>query len=196
VRNELAGQRAFAHGQRNPPAHVARAPAAVQSPLPRALRNATGDLSSSVDEARHRRPCEKRGMTAADLSDAHGETLQVAPPLVRDFGGRLASTGPITTLKVHEDNAPVRKALEESGHRRVLVVDGGGSLRRALPGDTLAALGAKNGWAGVVVWGCVRDADALAILDIGVKALGTNPRKSGKTGAGARDVVVRFGEVE
>lgn len=135
-------------------------------------------------------------MTTADLYDAHGEALQVALPLFRDFGGRLAFSGPISTVKVHEDNALVKKALEEPGHGRVLVVDGGGSLRCALLGDNLAALGAKNGWAGIIVWGCVRDADALATIDFGVKAVGTNPRKSGKTGAGARDVVLRFGEVE
>lgn len=132
----------------------------------------------------------------ADLYDAHGEALQVAAPLFRDFGGRLAFDGPISTLKVHEDNALVRKALEEAGAGRVLVVDGGGSLRCALLGDNLAALGAKNGWAGVVVWGCVRDVEALSGITLGVKALAATPRKSAKTGAGARDGVVRFAEVE
>jgi regulator of ribonuclease activity A len=135
-------------------------------------------------------------MTTADLSDALGDALQVAQPLFRDFGGRLAFAGPISTVKVHEDNALVRKALEEPGAGRVLVVDGGGSLRCALLGDNLAALGAKNGWAGVVIWGCVRDADVLRTLDFGVKALATHPRRSGKTGAGARDVTIRFGDVE
>lgn len=135
-------------------------------------------------------------MTTADLYDAHGEALQVALPLFRDFGGRLAFSGLISTVKVHEDNSLVKKALEEPGEGRVLVVDGGGSLRCALLGDNLAALGARNGWAGIVVWGCVRDVDALTAIDFGVKALGANPRKSGKTGAGARDVVLRFGDVE
>lgn len=135
-------------------------------------------------------------MTTADLYDAHGDALQVALPLFRDFGKRVAFSGPISTVKVHEDNALVKQALSEPGAGRVLVVDGGGSLRCALLGDNLATLGAKNGWAGIVIWGCVRDAEVLGTIDFGVKALATTPRKSGKTGAGARDVAVRFGEVE
>jgi regulator of ribonuclease activity A len=132
----------------------------------------------------------------ADLYDAHGEALQVAAPLFRDFGKRVAFDGPISTVKLHEDNALLKKALEEPGAGRVLVVDGGGSLRCALLGDNLATLGAKNGWAGIVLFGCVRDADVLGTIDFGVKALATNPRKSGKTGAGQRDVTVRFADVE
>jgi len=135
-------------------------------------------------------------VTTADLYDAHGEALQVASPLFRDFGRRVAFAGPISTVQVHEDNALVRQALEEPGQGRVLVVDGGGSLRCALLGDNLASLGAKQGWAGVVIYGCVRDADVLATLDFGVKALATNPRKSGKTGQGRRDGPVRFADVE
>lgn len=132
----------------------------------------------------------------ADLYDEHGEQLRVAAPLFRDFGGRDAFGGPLSTVKVFEDNSLVRAALEEEGAGRVLIIDGGGSLRCALVGDMLARLGADNGWAGMVVNGCVRDSAALAGLDIGVKALATNPRKSVKRGEGQRDVPVHFAEVE
>jgi regulator of ribonuclease activity A len=131
----------------------------------------------------------------ADLYDAHGEALQIASPVFRDFGGRVAFEGPVATLKVFEDNSLVRGALEEPGGGRVLVVDGGGSMRCALVGDMLAELGRVNGWAGIVVYGCVRDADVLSGMDIGIKALGTNPRKSVKKGEGACDIVLRFADL-
>lgn len=131
----------------------------------------------------------------ADLYDAHGETLQIMAPLFRDFGGRVCFEGPVVTLKVFEDNSLVRATLEEPGLGRVLVVDGGGSLRCALVGDQLGELGVKNGWAGILVYGCVRDTEALARLDIGIKAIAANPRKSVKKGEGARDVAVRFADV-
>ena len=114
----------------------------------------------------------------ADLYDDHGEALQVAAPLFRDYGGRSAFSGPIATAKVHEDNSLVRDALAEAGNGRVLVVDGGGSLRCALLGDNLARMGAENGWAGVVVYGCIRDARVIAGITLGVKALATHPAKS------------------
>ncbi len=131
----------------------------------------------------------------ADLYDAHGEALRVAAPLFRDFGGRLAFEGAIKIVKVFEDNSLVRSQLEQPGEERVLVVDGGGSLRCALVGDVLAALGVKNGWAGIVVYGCIRDAKVLAELPIGIKALASNPRKSIKKGEGCLDTVVRFAEI-
>jgi regulator of ribonuclease activity A len=114
-----------------------------------------------------------------DLSDAHPEA-QVCEPLFGDFGGRLAFHGAIKTLKVFEDNALVRATLETPGEGRVLVVDGGGSVRCALVGGNLGALGVKNGWAGIVVNGCIRDAEEINGQDIGVKALATHPRKSEK----------------
>ena len=131
----------------------------------------------------------------ADLYDTHGEALRVLAPMFRDFGGLHTFAGPVATLKVYEDNSLVRSALEEPGQGRVLVVDGGGSLRCALVGDNLAALGHKNGWAGIVVYGCIRDATPIGAIAIGVKAIATNPRKSVKKGEGARDVIVRFAEV-
>jgi regulator of ribonuclease activity A len=115
----------------------------------------------------------------ADLSDAHPEA-QVCAPVFRDFGGKPAFHGPIATVKVFEDNALVRATLETPGNGRVLVVDGGSSLRCALVGGMLGELAVKNGWAGIVVNGCVRDTAELAVQDVGVKALATHPRRSEK----------------
>jgi regulator of ribonuclease activity A len=136
------------------------------------------------------------GNATADLYDEFGETLRIAAPIFHDFGGRRTFQGPVATVKVHEDNSLVREALEEAGDGRVLVVDGGGSLRCALVGDVLAELGRKNGWAGIIVYGCIRDSAPIADIDIGIKALATHPRKSVKRGVGERDVAVRFAEVE
>ncbi len=130
----------------------------------------------------------------ADLYDAHGESLRVLAPLFRDFGGNQDFEGPVCTLKVFEDNSLVRSTLEQPGLGRVLVVDGGGSMRCALVGDQLAELGVKNGWAGIVVYGCVRDAGPMSTMPIGIKALATNPRKSVKKGEGNRDDVLRFAD--
>lgn len=134
-------------------------------------------------------------LLTADLYDAHGDALQVASPLLRDYGGRRAFHGPVATLKVHEDNSLVREALGEPGAGRVLVVDGGGSLRCALLGDNLARMAADNGWAGVVIHGCIRDSVEIGKLPVGVKALATHPAKSLKRGEGQRDVPVRFADV-
>lgn len=131
----------------------------------------------------------------ADLYDEFGDQIQVVAPLFRDFGGNQMFSGAISTVKVFEDNTLVRAALEEPGGGRVLVVDGGGSLRCALVGDMLAELGVDNGWSGIIVYGCIRDADAIARLAIGVKALNTNPAKSVKRGEGLREVPLRFAEV-
>lgn len=130
-----------------------------------------------------------------DLSDAHPEA-QVAEPVFGDFGGRIAFHGPIRTVKVFEDNAMVRALLEERGEGHVLVVDGGGSTRCALVGGNLGQLGVDNGWAGIVVYGYIRDSEEIADQDIGVKALGTHPRKSEKgLHNGKREKVVSFAGV-
>lgn len=134
-------------------------------------------------------------LATADLYDTHGDTLRVLAPIFTDYGGRSEFHGRVATVKVHEDNALVRAALEERGDGRVLVVDGGGSLRCALVGDVLAALGAANGWSGILIYGCIRDSAQIGKTDIGVKALATNPRKSIKKGAGDRDIAVQFAEV-
>lgn len=127
-----------------------------------------------------------------DLCDQHGDGVRVAEPVFRDFGGVRRFSGPVETLRVFEDNALVRSVLEEEGGGRVLVVDGGGSVRTALLGGNLAALAARNGWSGIVVFGAVRDVAELAAARVGIKALAACPRKSGKAGAGQRGLPVSF----
>jgi regulator of ribonuclease activity A len=134
-------------------------------------------------------------ISTADLYDEHGEALQSCDLQFRQFGGRAAFSGAAVTVRCFQDNALLKSVLSEPGSGRVLVVDGGGSLHTALIGDLIAGLGVTNGWAGVIINGAVRDVAALRTLDIGVKALGSNPRKSGKTGSGERDVPVSFGGV-
>ena len=131
----------------------------------------------------------------ADLCDANEGKVRVVSPMFRSYGGRPAFGGPIATLKVFEDNSLVRKALETDGHGQVLVIDGGGSMRCALVGDQLAHLGVANGWAGVIVYGCIRDSKAIGAMDLGVFALGTHPLKSIKKGVGEADIPVIFGGV-
>lgn len=129
----------------------------------------------------------------ADLYDEHGERLGICETQLRTLGGRRLFAGPVRTLACHEDNALLRGLVNEPGHGAVLVVDGGGSLRTALVGDLLAGAARRNGWAGLIINGAVRDSVALGGLDLGIKALGTVPRKSGKTGAGEVDVPVTIG---
>jgi len=131
----------------------------------------------------------------ADLVDDIGPDVRSCDTQFRQFGGRSAFAGPIATVRCFQDNALLKSVLSEPGDGRVLVVDGDGSVHTALVGDLIAELGRTNGWAGLILHGAVRDAATLATLDIGIKALGTNPRKSGKTGAGERDVDLRFGGV-
>jgi len=131
----------------------------------------------------------------ADLVDLYGLDLQVCEIQFRDCGGHAAFAGPIRTLKVFEDNALVKQTLASPGAGAVLVVDGGGSLRTALVGDVLAGMGVRSGWAGLVVFGAIRDVVAIGGLPFGVKALGTTPKVSGKTGAGHADIPVSFGNV-
>jgi len=136
----------------------------------------------------------------ADLCDKHearvraGE-VRVLEPMLNAYGGRDAFHGRIATLKLFEDNSLVRKALESAGEGRVLVIDGGGSLRCALVGDQLAALGVKNGWVGIVVYGCIRDSRVIGEMDLGVLALDSHPLKSIKKNVGEADIPVSFGGV-
>jgi regulator of ribonuclease activity A len=135
-------------------------------------------------------------MTAtADVLDEHGDDAAVCLLPLRSYGGRTSFSGPIATVRCDEDNVLVKQRVGEPGEGRVLVVDGGGSLRVALVGDIVAGLARDNGWAGLVLNGCVRDVAALAQLDVGVVALGSNPRPSRKLGAGELDVPVSFGHV-
>lgn len=130
-----------------------------------------------------------------DLCDEFSDRLQICDPVFTDFGGRLDFGGPISTVKCFEDNTLVRAALEEPGEGKVLVVDGGGSERCALLGDNLAQLAIDNDWAGIVVYGCIRDSAEISQMDVAVKALNTHPKKSAKKGAGERDMPIRFAGV-
>ncbi|MBB5152694.1 ribonuclease E activity regulator RraA [Saccharopolyspora phatthalungensis] len=131
----------------------------------------------------------------ADLADREGPEVRSCDVQFRNLGGRAAFEGRIRTVTCFQDNALLKKVLSEPGDGQVLVIDGGGSLHTALIGDVIAEIGRSNGWSGVIVNGAVRDSAVLAEMDFGVKALGTNPRKSTKTGAGAVDEVVEFGGV-
>jgi regulator of ribonuclease activity A len=131
----------------------------------------------------------------ADLVDEIGPAVRSCDLQLRQYGGRTMFAGTISTVRCFEDNALLKSVLSEPGSGQVLVIDGDASLHTALVGDVIAELGRSNGWAGLIVHGAVRDASILRSLDIGIKALGTNPRKSTKTGAGQRDVAVTFGGI-
>ncbi|WP_211441359.1 ribonuclease E activity regulator RraA [Collimonas humicola] len=135
-----------------------------------------------------------------DLCDANEDklgsaALAVLPPVFISLGKRQAFCGPARTLKVHEDNVLVRSTLETAGDGQVLVVDGGGSLRCALVGGNLGVLAQKNGWAGIIVNGCVRDSAELNACDIGVRALALHPQRSVRKGVGERDISVSIAGV-
>lgn len=134
-------------------------------------------------------------LATADLIDAHG-TLPSCDAQLRSFGRSPRFHGVIRTVRCHHDNALIKRVLSEPGGGQVLVVDGGGSLHCALVGDVLAGSGLANGWAGLVIHGAIRDSAAIGQLELGVKALGTNPRRSAKTGAGEVDIPVTFGGVD
>ena len=134
-------------------------------------------------------------LLTTDLCDANESLVRVVEPMFNSFGGRSNFFGRIATLKLYEDNSLVRKVLESPGDGRVLVIDGGGSLRRALVGDQLAALGVKNGWMGIVVYGCIRDSRAIGEMDIGVFAIDTHPMKTVKNNVGDAEIPVSFGGV-
>ena len=131
----------------------------------------------------------------ADLVDDIGPDVRSCDVQFRQFGANTEVAGPISTVRCFEDNALLKSVLSEPGDGRVLVIDGDASVHTALVGDVIAELGHSNGWTGLIVHGAVRDASTLRTLEIGIKALGTNPRKSTKTGAGERDVPVSFGGV-
>lgn len=137
--------------------------------------------------------------STCDLCDAHkaddSGAFRVLPPVFQAFGGVPAFCGPVITVKCHEDNTLVKAAVDSPGEGRVLVVDGGGSLRRALVGGNLATAAARNGWAGIVVDGCVRDVAELAGADVGIRARALMPLPTEKRNQGQRDVVVQIAGV-
>lgn len=130
--------------------------------------------------------CDFCDVHKADVSGA----FRVLPPVLQSYGGKPVFAGPVTTVKCHEDNSLVKAAVESPGEGRVLVVDGGGSLRRALVGGNLAAAAARNGWAGLVVDGCVRDVAELNAAAVGIRALALMPLPTERRGEGQRDVAV------
>lgn len=134
-------------------------------------------------------------ISTADLYDERGEELQSLTTQLQNLGGHAQFFGAVRTVRCHRDNALLKSILGTPGAGAVLVVDGAGALESALVGDVIAALAVENGWAGIVVNGVIRDRVAISGLPLGVKALGSNPQKSTKTGAGEADVSVSFGGV-
>lgn len=133
-------------------------------------------------------------LKTSDLCDACDGALACALPW-RGFGRRRAFAGTIRTIRCFEDIGLMRGVVNQPGHDQVLVIDGGGSLARALFGDVMAAVASRNGWAGLVIHGAIRDAVEIDAMDIGVQALGTVPRRGERAGAGEIDVPVEFGGV-
>ncbi len=134
-------------------------------------------------------------MKTTDISDTYGAAVQVADAILNDYGGIKVFEGRITTLKLFEDNVLIHEAVQEPGEGRVLVIDGGGSIRTALVGDHLTGRAAENHWAGIVINGAIRDSREVGELPIGVKALRAHPRRPGKKRNGERDIPVTFAGV-
>lgn len=134
-------------------------------------------------------------LSTPDLCDEFADSISVVEPMFVNYGGRERFGGEIVTIKCFEDNSLVRELVAEDGSGKVLVVDAGGSMRRACLGDMLAEAACKNGWAGILMYGCIRDVDEIGELNLGVQALGSHPMKTEKKGLGERDVAVTFGGV-
>lgn len=130
-----------------------------------------------------------------DLADEFTTEISACAPIFKDYGAQRRFSGPIATIKCFEDNSRVRDLVAERGDGRVLVIDAGGSMRRAVLGDLLAKSAVDNGWSGFVIHGCIRDSVAINAMALGVKALGTHPLKTDKRGEGQRDLVVSFANV-
>jgi len=131
-----------------------------------------------------------------DLCDEYPDLVQVVEPMFNNYGLHESFGGEIVTVKCFEDNSKVKELVDTDGKGKVMVVDGGGSMRHALLGDMLAEKAAKNGWEGLIIYGCIRDIDAIMETELGVQALGTNPLKTDKRGLGDVNVTVKFGGVE
>lgn len=131
-----------------------------------------------------------------DLCDAYPEIVRVCEPVFTNYGGKKTFGGEIITIKCHEDNSLVKEQVGLPGHGKVLVVDGGGSLRCALLGDLLAAKAVENGWEGLIIFGCIRDVDEIVTMNLGVQALRTIPLKSHRQGRGDLNIPVTFAGVK
>ncbi len=130
-----------------------------------------------------------------DLCDEYPDLVTVVEPMFSNYGLRESFGGEIVTVKCHEDNSKVKELVDTDGKGKVMVVDGGGSMRNALLGDMLAEKASKNGWEGIIIYGCIRDVDVIMETDLGVQALGTVPLKTDKSGLGDVNVPVKFGGV-
>lgn len=130
-----------------------------------------------------------------EICDQHADIIRIVEPMFGNFGARETFFGQIVTVKTFEDNSKVRELVSQDGTGKVLVVDGGASMRRAMLGDMLAEKASKNGWAGIIINGCVRDVNAMAEIDLGVQALGSHPLKTDKRDIGDINVTVSFGGV-
>ena len=130
-----------------------------------------------------------------DLCDEYSEAVRVLDPIFSNYGGYKRFSGLVVTVKCFEDNSLVKALAETPGNGRVMVVDGGGSMRRACLGDMLAEKASKNGWSGFLIYGCIRDVDEISSIDIGVQALGAHPMKTEKRGAGEQQITVAFAGV-
>ena len=134
-------------------------------------------------------------ISTPDLCDAYPDQVRVLEPMLFNFGGNNAFGGQIVTIKCFEDNSRVKETAGTPGKGKVMVVDGGGSMRRALLGDMIAENAVKNGWEGLVIYGCIRDIDAIGALELGVQALAAIPLKTDRRGIGDMNVPVVFGGV-
>ncbi len=132
----------------------------------------------------------------ADLCDQYPDEVQVLEPIFRNYGRKQTFEGEVYTLKVFEDNSLVKELLNSPGNNRVLVIDGGGSNRCALVGDNLATQAVEQGWSGIIVFGCIRDSGIISEISIGLKAIGTNPRRSIKRGEGQKELGLHFAGVK
>ncbi|MDC3264114.1 ribonuclease E activity regulator RraA [Porticoccaceae bacterium] len=130
-----------------------------------------------------------------DLCDQYPDLIQVVEPMFSNYGGRESFAGEVVTVECFEDNSCVKQLVGTVGLGRVMVVDGGGSMRRACLGDMLAEKASANGWSGLIIYGCIRDVDEIMATDIGVQALGTHPMKTQKKGIGETQISVSFGGV-
>lgn len=131
-------------------------------------------------------------LATPDICDTYPDDIKVLDPIFQNYGGRSCFSGQVVTIKCHEDNSLVKQQAATAGEGRVMVVDGGGSLRRALLGDMIAANAVKNGWSGLVIYGCIRDCDEIAELALGVKALNTVPVKTDKRNIGDLNTAITF----
>jgi len=131
-------------------------------------------------------------ISTPDICDAYEAKVNVLDPVFRSYGARSSFYGEAVTIKCFEDNSVVKQLVDTPGEGRVIVMDGGGSLRKAILGDMLAEKAARNGWAGLVIYGCIRDCNEIAQINIGVKALNTHPMKTEKRGLGDLNVDVCF----